>query len=249
MFPDPKYPPGTRLSTTSGQYGEVFGDTTRDILTVKMDSGGVRWVNHSELSTLEDYLDTTMPAIEGVHLPPLPAETSAASVHAFLVEHRPAADPNNPAARGREHVARQLRSALVSNESDTARISAGELPENPAAQPLTGRRSRQLARHFVDQARYYGDELRQHQLDTAPKYYVPGVPRRIDDREMELTAARDTAAEAAVRFTAGIDSLTSDQQDVFTERAVTLLGDFVTKSADLPDVVWNEAEWEPAVSS
>jgi hypothetical protein len=244
MFPDPKFPPGTRLATQDGQYGEVFGDTTRDVLTVAMDSGGVLYVNHSELTTVEDYLETTMPAVDGVNLPPVPAETDAASVHVFLMEHRPAAEmETNPAARGREQVARQLRSALASKESDTTRIVAGELPENPAAQPLTGRRSRQLARHFVDQARYYGDELRRHQIDNAPKFYVPGVPRRVQPLEEELTAARDTAAEAAVRFTAGIDSLTPDQRDVFTERTVTLVGDFLTKSADLPDVVWNEAEW------
>lgn len=250
MFPDPKFPPGTRLSTTNGQYGEVFGDTTRDILTVAMDGGGVMWVNHSELTTIENHLDTTMPAVEGVNLPPLPAEAPAASVHAFLMEHLTAADMEaTPAARGREQVARQLRIALTSNESDTARIVAGELPDGSTAQPLPGRRSRQLAQHFVEQARTYSDELRRHQLDTAPKFHVQGVPRQVQPLEVELTAARDTATEAAVRFTAGIDNLTPEQKDVYTERTVVLLDDFLVKSADLADVVWNEAEWARPTAS
>lgn len=251
MFPDPKFPPGTRLAIQDGQYGEVFGDTTRGILTVKLDDGGVMYSEHSKLSTIEDYLEATMPAVEGESLPPMTQEAPASSVHAFLLEHRPAADlETDPAARGREQVARQLRSALASNESDTARITAGTLPENPSAQPLTGKRSRQLARHFTDQARYYGDELRRHKLDTAPEFYVPGMQLQVQPREVELTAARDTAAEAAVRFTGGIDSLTPGQREVYAERVVVLLDDFLVKNADLANVAWNEAEWvQPPASA
>lgn len=250
MFPDPKFPPGTRLATQDGQYGKVFGDTTRDVLTVAMDGGGVLWVNHSQLSTVDDYLDSTMPAVDGANLPPVPDEADAPSVHAFLLEHRPAADlATNPAAQGRERVAKQLRSALASTESDTARIAAGTLQQNPAAQPLPGKRSRQLAQHFMEQARGFGDELRRHKLDTAPKYYVPGLQRPAQPLELELTAARDTAAEAAVRFTAGIDNLSTDQKDVYTERTVVLLDDFIVKTPDLANVAWNDAEWLPPAAT
>jgi hypothetical protein len=250
MFPDPKFPPGTRLATQDGQYGEVFGDTTRDVLTVAMDGGGVMYASHSKVSTVEDYLETSMPAVEGPNLPPVPEDTPASAVHAFLLEHRPAADlATNPAARGRERVAKQLRSALASNEADTARITAGTLPESPAAQPLTGKRSRQLAQHFMEQARGFGDELRRHQLDTTPTFYLPGQYRPVHALELELTAARDTAAEAAVRFTAGVGNLTPDQKDVYTERTVVLLDDFIVKTPELANVAWNDAEWVPPAAT